>query len=75
MQKLLYCLREAKQRRYAGAFEVRLLRDAHRAVLAAYELDLPDCQVYYAEFRKLAEELGYARVDVGYIRDRREGPP
>jgi hypothetical protein len=44
----------------------RLVRDAYRAVLTAYELGLPDCETHYASFRQLVEELGYERVDVGF---------
>jgi hypothetical protein len=62
----LYYLREARRDRYVPALEVRLLRDAHRAVLTAYELGLPDGEVFYASFRTLAEELGYERTAVGY---------
>lgn len=63
---LLYHLREAKKRRYVSALEIRLVRDAYRAVLTAYELGLPDCETHYASFRQLVEELGYERVDVGF---------
>jgi hypothetical protein len=65
---LLYCLREAKTRRYVGALEIRLVRDAFRAVLTAYELQLPDCAVHYATFRQLVEDLGYEHVEVGFCR-------
>ena len=64
----LYALKEATQQRYITALEVRLLRDAHRVVLTAYELGLPDGPVYYARFRALAEQLGYERTEVGFKR-------
>lgn len=64
----LYALKEARQQRYVGALEIRLLRDAHRAVLTAYELGLPDGAVYYAQFRSLVEQLGYERAEVGFKR-------
>ena len=64
----LYYLKEARRDRYVPALEVRLLRDAHRAVLTAYELGLPDGEVFYASFRAIAEELGYERTEVGYGR-------
>jgi len=63
---LLYRLREAEQERYVTALEVRLVRDAHRAVLTAYELGLADGEVFYASFRNLVEKLGYERTEVGY---------
>jgi hypothetical protein len=63
---LLYCLREAKNRRYVGALEIRLVRDTFRAVLTAYELQLPDCEAHYATFRQLVEDLGYERVEAGF---------
>ena len=63
---LLYQLREAKRRRYIRALEIRIVRDAYRAVLTAYELDLPDAETHYATFRRLVEELGYEPVEVGF---------
>jgi hypothetical protein len=51
-----------------GALELRLVRDAHRAVLTAYELGLADAEALYGDFRKLVEELGYERTEVGYRR-------
>jgi hypothetical protein len=66
VQALLYRLREASTRRYVGALEIRLVRDAFRAVLTAYELRMPDAEAHYATFRKLVEELGYERVEVGF---------
>jgi len=63
---LLYHLREAQKRQYIGALEIRLVREAFRAVLTAYELKLPDCEANYATFRRLVEDLGYERVDVGF---------
>jgi hypothetical protein len=72
VQALLYCLQEAKRRRYVGALEVRLVRDAHRAVLTAYELGLPDGEIFYAKFRDLVQDLGYERTDIGFTRVERE---
>ena len=65
----LFRLKEAKQVQWHKPFEVRLVRDAHRIVLTAYELGLPEAEAYYATFRELAEDLGYHRVDVGYRRE------
>lgn len=64
----LYHLREARQKRFIPAFEIRLVRDAQRAVHSAYELGLPDSEVHYATFRALVEELGYERTEVGFRR-------
>ena len=64
----LYQLREAKKRRFVKAIEVRLVRDAHRAVLTAYELGLRNAETNYATFRELVEELGYERTDVGFAK-------
>ncbi len=63
---LLYHLREARRRAYIGPLEIRLVRDAYRAVLTAYELQLPESEVHYATFRQLVEQLGYERVEVGF---------
>jgi hypothetical protein len=68
VQQLLYCLREAKKARYVGALEVRLVRDAHRAVLTAYELGLPEGEIFYAKFRDLVLDLGYQRTDIGFTK-------
>jgi hypothetical protein len=68
IQALLFHLREAKHRQYVRALEIRLVREAYRAVLTAYELNLPDCEVHYATFRALVEELGYERVEVGFAK-------
>ncbi len=65
---LLFHLREARNDRYVPTLETRLLRDAHRAVLTGYELGIPDAKVHYATFRKLVEELGYERCEVGFRR-------
>jgi hypothetical protein len=65
---LLYQLREAKRERYLKVLEVRLAREAHRAVLTAHELHLRDADVLYATFRRLVHELGYKSVDVGFAR-------
>ena len=66
VKSLLFHLAEARRARYVGALEVRLVRDAHRVVLTACELDLPDSTLHYARFRKLVEELGYERTKVGF---------
>ncbi len=71
VQSLLFHLKEAKQRRYVRALEIRLVREAQRAVLTAYELKLPDAEVHYAAFRQLVEELGYERVEVGFAKPER----
>ncbi len=63
---LLFRLEEAKKAQYHGPFEVRLVRDAHRAVLTSCELGLSEGEVDYARFRKLAEELGYESCEVGF---------
>ena len=68
IQALLYHLREAKHRQYVRALEIRLVREAYRAVLTAYELGLPDCEVHYGTFRQLVEDLGYERVEVGFAK-------
>jgi len=65
---LLYELQQAGNARYIPPIEIRLVRDAHRAVLAACELGLSDGEVYYARFRELVRELGYERVAVGFER-------
>lgn len=62
----LYHLRDAKKTEYVKPIEIRLVRDAHRAVLTAFELKISGCEVYYATFRKLVEELGYERTEAGY---------
>jgi hypothetical protein len=66
IEAFLYHLREAKKTEYVRPIEMRLVRDAHRAVLTAYELKVPGAQVYYATFRKAVEELGYERCEAGY---------
>jgi len=66
VQALLFALKEAKQKRYVGALEVRLVRDAFRAVLTAYELGLPEGEIFYAKFRELVEALGYERTEIGF---------
>jgi len=65
---LLYELREAKKKSYVEILELRLVREAYYAVIVAYELKLPESEVYYATFRRLVEELGYERADVGFVR-------
>jgi len=66
MKALFYHLKEAKKSKYSRPFEIRLVRDAHRIVLTAYELDIAYSQIYYAEFKELVEALGYERTDAGY---------
>jgi hypothetical protein len=68
----LYQLREARRDQYVEILEIRLVRDAHRAVLTAFELNLNEAEIFYATFRQLVEDLGYERTDVGY-RKVREG--
>jgi len=66
VEALFYELQRAKRAGYIPPLEIRLVRDAHRAVLTACELGLPEGEVYYARFRALVEELGYERTDVGF---------
>jgi hypothetical protein len=47
------------------------VREAYRAVLAAYELNLPNCEVNYATFRQLVEQLGFEPVEVGFTKPKR----
>jgi hypothetical protein len=63
---LLFRLDEAKRAQYHGPFEVRLVRDAHRAVLTSCELGLSEGEVDYARFRELVSALGYERTEVGF---------
>jgi len=65
---LLFELQQARTARYIPPLEIRLVRDAHRAVLTACELGLSDGEVHYARFRELVRELGYERVAVGFER-------
>lgn len=65
---LLFALREARQRQYVRALEIRLVRDAMGAVLTAHELGLKDADVWWAELRHLAEDLGFERTDVGFMK-------
>ena len=51
--------------RLADAVRKRV-RDAFRAVLTAYELHLPDGEIFYAKFRELVEALGYERTEIGF---------
>ena len=69
IEAFLYHLKESRKARYAPILELRLVRDAHRAVLTAYELALPEAEVFYARFRRLVEDLGYVRTEVGYTRE------
>jgi hypothetical protein len=64
----LFQLREARKEQYVKVLEVRLVRDAFRAVLTAHELNLGDSEVLYAQFRHLVEELGYKPSDVGFTK-------
>lgn len=68
VNSLLFHLKEAKRKKYVKMLEIRLVRDAHRAVLTAYELNLSEAETHYAKFRELVEELGYERADVGFIK-------
>jgi len=65
---LLFQLREAKRERWVKVLEVRLVREAFRAVLTAYELKIADSEVLYASFRHLVEDLGYESTDVGFTK-------
>ena len=71
VESLLFHLKDARSKQYARPFELRLVRDAHRIVLTAYELGMSESEAWYARFKELAEELGYERTDVGYrkVRD------
>jgi len=71
VKALLYELEQAARTRYVPPLEIRLVRDAHRAVLTACELGISEGEVYYARFRELVEELGYERTDVGFDRSER----
>ncbi len=66
VQAYLFYLKEARGERYVPAMEVRLIRDAQRAVLTAFELNLSEREVMYAEFRQAVEALGYERAEAGY---------
>lgn len=68
ISSLLFHLREAKRERYVKVLEVRLVREAHRAVLTAHELHLHDADVLYATFRSLVQDLGYKSTDAGFTR-------
>jgi len=68
VEALLFRLKEAVPARYIHPLEVRLVREAQRAVLTACELNVRDCEVYYARFRALVEELGYDRADAGFVK-------
>jgi hypothetical protein len=70
VEALLYHLRSAKKEGYIPVLEVRLVREAQRAVLTAYELGLHDREVLYATFRRLVLDLGYVPADVGFCKDR-----
>jgi hypothetical protein len=72
VEAYLFQLREALRTRYVRPLEVRLLRDAHRAVLTACELEIHDAHVYYAKFRRLVESLGYERTEVGFHKTRKD---
>ena len=65
---LFFHLREAAKERYVKVLEVRLVREAFRAVLTAHELRLADSEVLYATFRRLVDELGYDSADVGFMK-------
>jgi len=65
-EAFLYELEQATRNRYIAPLEIRLVRDAHRAVLTTCELGLSEGEVYYARFRKIVKELGYERSAVGF---------
>lgn len=65
---LLFQLREAKKEQWVKVLEVRLVREAFRAVVTAHELRIPDSEVLYATFRRLVDELGYESTDVGFVK-------
>ena len=65
---LLFQLREAKREQWVKVLEVRLVREAFRAVLTAHELAIGDADVLYATFRHLVDELGYDATDVGFVK-------
>jgi len=65
---LLFQLREAKREQWVKVLEVRLVREAFRAVLTAHELAIADSEVLYATFRHLVDELGYDTTDVGFVK-------
>ncbi len=69
---LLFQLREAKKQQWVKVLEVRLVREAFRAVVTAHEFQIQDCDVFYANFRHLVDELGYESTDVGFVK--REPP-
>jgi len=68
VEALLYELDQASRSRYIAPLEIRLVRDAHRAVLTACELGLSEGEVFYARLRALLKEMGYERTDVGFNR-------
>jgi len=69
IEALLYRLEQSVGRRHLRPLEVRLARDAHRAVLAGHELGVKDSEVHYARLRAVLAELGYERCEVGYRLD------
>jgi hypothetical protein len=71
----LFHLRERRHDRLIPALEIRLVREAHSAVLTACELGLRDGKVYFATLRKLLEEMGYERTEVGFRRKPPEPAP
>jgi hypothetical protein len=68
IKALMYRLREARAERYVKLIEIRLVREAMQAVLAAHELGLSDSEALYAEFRRRVEDLGYEPTDVGFAK-------
>jgi len=73
IEALLFQLRECTHKHYVVALELRLVREAHSAVLTACELNIRDGRIYFATFRKLIEELGYERTEVGFRRTSQPG--
>ena len=65
---LLFQLREAKREQWVKILEVRLVREAYRAVLTAHQLAIADSEVLYATFKHLVEDLGYESTDVGFVK-------
>ena len=68
IKALFFRLKEAKTEKYIKAIEIRLVREAFQAVLAAHELGLSDSEALYASFRRLVEDLGYESTQVGFAK-------
>lgn len=74
IEALFFQLKLARNEQYVRALEVRLVREAYHAVLAGYELGIDDCEVLYATFRRLVEDLDYVAAEVGFSKRRSQGP-